>query len=581
MSSTVSYDRDVDLTDVSHIARSAIKIGLFTAVTVLLFSLVSRFTGGAVESILGTLIVVVGIFVVTFLPGLWTNPRTIEGIAGAAGIGLGGAVVYLLIDVVLLQKIGTYSNRWRAIGGGSNWWYHPVCVDGRRVPAVDGGIHPVEPGGARRRIGGQGRWAGRRARARLRRPRRHPACTARGLGPRHLRGGRPARARRPPRPSPGWGRAGADVKVLRVFARILGWLLTPLVALAASFLGATLSATLLANDEDPRRALILSFAGAAIFAVCVAWLWLRLLRHAPHVREALSLDEEGLPTGDIFEPTSTAARGAAAGAGNHAVTWRVTAVACALALTACGERKSDTAPPSMPAAPTDSLALTAPGGIEVWYIGARTGRDSTGTTCIERAMEIRRDGASPHSAALHRRRTHARQRLHAARAPLAQLPAHAALRGEPAHGPPHPAVSRSIARPALLMLVLGTVACGPSLPPAAPAPSPEAGPTVDVPGRHKPSATYPESPERTLGPGLPAGEAEALGRSIVGTAREAMGRPYRYGGRGADGGGFDCSGLIQFAYASTASRCHASAWTRHAPASASRARSNSCCPGTC
>jgi hypothetical protein len=126
MSSAVSYDRDVDLTDVSHIARSGIKIGLFTAVAVLLFSLVSRFTGGAIEAILGTLIVVAGIFVITFLPGMWTNPRTIEGIAGAAGIGLAGAVVFLLVDVVLLQKIGTYSNRWRAIGGGSNWWYHPV-----------------------------------------------------------------------------------------------------------------------------------------------------------------------------------------------------------------------------------------------------------------------------------------------------------------------------------------------------------------------------------------------------------------------------------------------------------------------
>ena len=126
MSSAVTYDRDVDLTDVSHIARSGIKIGLFTAVAVLLFSLVSRFTGGAVEAILGSLIVVAGIFVITFLPGIWTNPRTIEGIAGAAGIGLAGAVVYLLVDVVLLQKIGTYSNRWRAIGGGSNWWYHPV-----------------------------------------------------------------------------------------------------------------------------------------------------------------------------------------------------------------------------------------------------------------------------------------------------------------------------------------------------------------------------------------------------------------------------------------------------------------------
>jgi len=43
-------------------------------------------------------------------------------------------------------------------------------------------------------------------------------------------------------------------------------------------------------------------------------------------------------------------------------------------------------------------------------------------------------------------------------------------------------------------------------------------------------------------------ELEALGHEIVGTAREAMGRPYRLGGRGEDGAGFDCSGLIQYAY---------------------------------
>lgn len=91
------------------------------------------------------------------------------------------------------------------------------------------------------------------------------------------------------------------MKVLRVLARIFGWLLTPIVALAASFLGATGAAALLADDADPRRALILSLAGAAIFAVVVAWLWLRLLRRSPQVREALSLDEEGLPTGDIFD----------------------------------------------------------------------------------------------------------------------------------------------------------------------------------------------------------------------------------------------------------------------------------------
>lgn len=36
--------------------------------------------------------------------------------------------------------------------------------------------------------------------------------------------------------------------------------------------------------------------------------------------------------------------------------------------------------------------------------------------------------------------------------------------------------------------------------------------------------------------------------SIVATAAAAMGRPYEFGGTGGGGGGFDCSGLIQYAY---------------------------------
>ena len=39
-----------------------------------------------------------------------------------------------------------------------------------------------------------------------------------------------------------------------------------------------------------------------------------------------------------------------------------------------------------------------------------------------------------------------------------------------------------------------------------------------------------------------------LSDSIIATASEAMGRPYEFGGTGAGGEGFDCSGLIQFAY---------------------------------
>ncbi|MFL5494954.1 MAG: C40 family peptidase [Gemmatimonadales bacterium] len=44
--------------------------------------------------------------------------------------------------------------------------------------------------------------------------------------------------------------------------------------------------------------------------------------------------------------------------------------------------------------------------------------------------------------------------------------------------------------------------------------------------------------------------ATRLADSVVATAREVMGRPYRFGGTGADGTGFDCSGLIQYAYGS-------------------------------
>jgi cell wall-associated NlpC family hydrolase len=39
-----------------------------------------------------------------------------------------------------------------------------------------------------------------------------------------------------------------------------------------------------------------------------------------------------------------------------------------------------------------------------------------------------------------------------------------------------------------------------------------------------------------------------LADSVVATALQAMGRPYEYGGTGKNGEGFDCSGLIQYAY---------------------------------
>lgn len=126
MSSAVDVRSDYDLTDVPSIVRHSIKLGLLESIAVLLFSLASRFLAGPVETIVCGLILLAGVAAVTILPGLWTRARTIEGIAGAAGIGLGASFVYLLVDVALLQNIGTYTNRWLEIGGGSNWWYHPI-----------------------------------------------------------------------------------------------------------------------------------------------------------------------------------------------------------------------------------------------------------------------------------------------------------------------------------------------------------------------------------------------------------------------------------------------------------------------
>ena len=59
----------------------------------------------------------------------------------------------------------------------------------------------------------------------------------------------------------------------------------------------------------------------------------------------------------------------------------------------------------------------------------------------------------------------------------------------------------------------------------------------------------PESLASTPQPDAGARPSPAtLADSIIATATEAMGRPYVFGGTGAHGEGFDCSGLIQYAY---------------------------------
>lgn len=126
MTTAVPAESHYDQTALPGVLRNGAALGVLQAVCVLLFSLAYRFLDGPAEVAVGAVIVLAGLAATTVLPGLWTRARTVEGMAGAAGIGLWAAVVYLIIDVAALQPLGTYTNRWLAIGGGSNWWYHPV-----------------------------------------------------------------------------------------------------------------------------------------------------------------------------------------------------------------------------------------------------------------------------------------------------------------------------------------------------------------------------------------------------------------------------------------------------------------------
>lgn len=126
MSSMVHAQTGADQTDIPFIVRASVKLAVLTSVFVLFIALASRLLAGSAETAALAVLITAGVLAVTILPGLWTRARSIEGIAGAAGIGLAATWIFLLVDVSLFQPFGLWTSRWREIGGGSNWWYHPV-----------------------------------------------------------------------------------------------------------------------------------------------------------------------------------------------------------------------------------------------------------------------------------------------------------------------------------------------------------------------------------------------------------------------------------------------------------------------
>jgi hypothetical protein len=126
MSTAVHPRAGADQTDIPGIVRASVKLGILESIFVVVIGLASIYLEGVAETAVLGALVLAGVLLVTLLPGIWTKAETIEGIAGAAGIGLAAAWIFLVVDVAVLQPIGLYTNRWLAIGGGSNWWYHPV-----------------------------------------------------------------------------------------------------------------------------------------------------------------------------------------------------------------------------------------------------------------------------------------------------------------------------------------------------------------------------------------------------------------------------------------------------------------------
>ncbi|HEY4322257.1 MAG TPA: hypothetical protein VGM77_13910 [Gemmatimonadales bacterium] len=126
MATAIPLEGDVDNTGVLRIVKAGFLLAVIQAVTVVLVSIVNKSLDNPANRTLTAILVFIGAMITAFYPGTRTNPRTIEGIAGAAGIGCLATWVYVPIDAFILQPFGVYTNRWHEIGGFSIWWYLPV-----------------------------------------------------------------------------------------------------------------------------------------------------------------------------------------------------------------------------------------------------------------------------------------------------------------------------------------------------------------------------------------------------------------------------------------------------------------------
>ncbi len=116
--------------DVRTILTCGVSLGFITVAGVVVFALLSRALTGRSEVVVQSLVILVGGALATYWPARAVRPRTIDAIGWSALTGLFGAVVFTMIDTVVLRPVKLYDWTWDAIGGGSGWWYIPVWFMG-------------------------------------------------------------------------------------------------------------------------------------------------------------------------------------------------------------------------------------------------------------------------------------------------------------------------------------------------------------------------------------------------------------------------------------------------------------------
>jgi hypothetical protein len=93
------------------------------------------------------------------------------------------------------------------------------------------------------------------------------------------------------------------MKVLKLLVRILGWLLTPLVAWAASFIGASIGAVIARGIDSPTAGLILTAVCGAVAGLGTLAVVIHYLRRSPRLRHALHVTEDAIPdTSEFLAP---------------------------------------------------------------------------------------------------------------------------------------------------------------------------------------------------------------------------------------------------------------------------------------